>query len=187
MDFRKLSFTLMTLSFIFIMAGAVSTFVMGLQNDRNEFYKRINDIDNSFESFSTNVSAFGNIRDDLYSAVISNTHYENMFQDDVHVKNKLSNYEHLVDELTRNVNYLTTLCNDNDYFRDGVSDKCAKYKSIYEQVVNFFVSDINVYNNNILKYNEYQKALKKSYFIDFYQTDKDYVDYNNDSVYEGKG
>ena len=39
----------------------------------------------------------------------------------------------------------------------------------------------------MLKYNEYQKSLNNiSYQIEKYETKKNYIDYNNDSVYDGK-
>ena len=38
---------------------------------------------------------------------------------------------------------------------------CKNYKSIYEQVVNYYVTDIHTYNDNVEKYNAYQDTIKK--------------------------
>ena len=89
MDYRKLSFTLMTLSFVFIIAGAVSTFVMGLQEEKKAFYKKIDDTNNTFETFSTNISIFEAMRDELYNVVLVNVYYDTMYEEDKHIKNKL--------------------------------------------------------------------------------------------------
>jgi len=185
MDYRKLSFTLMTMSFVFIIAGAVSTFVMGLQEEKKAFYKKIDDTNNTFETFSTNTSIFEAMRDELYNVVLANVYYDTMYEEDKHIKNKLSNYEHLVDELTNNTNYLNKLCNYSNSSQE-IKTKCNKYKSLYEQVMNCFVSDIEAYNENVLKYNEYQKSLGDIHLIKQYKTKKNYIDYNNNLVYDGK-
>ncbi len=187
MNCRKFSFTLITISFILIVAGAVSTFVIGLQADREAFYMRVDDVNNEFEVFSTNTSAFENVRNELYDVVFANVYYDTMYEEDKNIKTKLSNYEQLVDELTKNTDYLDKLCSSSNRSFDDLKTKCSKYKNIYEQAVNYFVSDIEDYNANVLKYNEYQKSLNNiSYQIEKYETKKNYIDYNNDSVYDGK-
>ena len=184
MNYKRISLLIMTLSFILIIAGGVSSFVFGLQKDREESYNRIYEVNDQFEIFSSNTTAFEEARDELYNVVLSNVYYDTMYQEDNSVKNKLSNYEHLVDELTKNTNNLNKLC-DNMYYTDSsASSKCNNYKSIYEQVVNYFVSDIHVYNDNVDKYNEYQND--SSLNIDKYVTKKNYIDYNNDKRYDGK-
>ena len=73
------------------------------------------------------------------------------------------------------------------YYPDGViNSKCNNYKAIYEQVVNYYVTDIKNYNNNIKKYNEYQKSINSNLILNIYKTDKDYIDYNEDKIFDGK-
>ena len=177
---------MMTLSFILIISGGVSSFVLGLKKDKEEIYNRISEVNNEFEVFSTNTSVFEGFRDELYNVVLSNVYYDTMYDEDKAVKNKLSNYENLVDELTKNTKRLNKLCDDVYYPDSKVNTKCNNYKSIYEQVVNYFVSDINVYNENVVKYNEYQKNNNSDLRVDKYKTDKKYIDYNEDKEFDGK-
>ena len=183
---KKIAMIMMTFSFILIISGGVSSFVLGLKKDKQEIYNRINDVNDEFEVFSTNTSVFESFRDELYNVVLSNVYYDTMYDEDKAVKNKLSNYENLVDELTKNTKKLDNLCNDVYYPDSKVNTKCNNYKSIYEQVVNYFVSDINVYNENVVKYNEYQKNNNSDLRVDKYKTTKKYIDYNNDKEYDGK-
>ena len=141
---KKIAMIMMTFSFILIISGGVSSFVLGLKKDKQEIYNRINDVNDEFEVFSTNTSVFESFRDELYNVVLSNVYYDTMYDEDKAVKNKLSNYENLVDELTKNTKKLDNLCNDVYYPDSKVNTKCNNYKSIYEQVVNYFISDINV-------------------------------------------
>lgn len=183
---KKIAMIMMTFSFILIISGGVSSFVLGLKKDKQEIYNRINDVNDEFEVFSTNTSVFESFRDELYNVVLSNVYYDTMYDEDKAVKNKLSNYENLVDELTKNTKKLDNLCNDVYYPDSKVNTKCNNYKSIYEQVVNYFISDINVYNENVVKYNEYQKNNNSDLRVDKYKTTKKYIDYNNDKEYDGK-
>lgn len=183
---KKIAMIMMTLSFILLISGGVSSFVLGLKKDKEEIYNRISEVNNEFEVFSTNTSVFEGFRDELYNVVLSNVYYDTMYDEDKTVKNKLSNYENLVDELTRNTKRLNKLCDDVYYPDSKVNTKCNNYKSIYEQVVNYFVSDINVYNENVVKYNEYQKNNNSDLRVDKYKTDKKYIDYNKDKEFDGK-
>ena len=186
MNYRRIALTLMTFSFILIISGGVSSFVSGLRKDRNEIYSRINEVNDEFEVFSTNTSVFESTRDNLYNVVLSNVYYDTMYDEDKSVKTTLSNYENLVDELTKNTNNLDKLCDDVYYPDSTVNTKCNNYKSIYEQVMNYFVEDIKTYNENVDKYNEYQKNNNSDLRVDKYKTKKNYIDYNNDKVYDGK-
>lgn len=186
MNYRKLAVMMMTLSFVLIISGGVSSFIIGLKEDHEETYNRMYKVSDEFEVFSTNTSVFESVRDELYNVVLSNVYYDTMYQEDKDVKNKLSNYENLVDELTKNTNNLDKLCSNMYYSDKEVNSKCVNYKSIYEQVVNYFVSDIKVYNDNVAKYNKYQEENNSELKISMYKTDKKYIDYNNDKKFDGK-
>ena len=186
MNIKKIAYGLMTLSFIMIMSGGVSSFVYELRADREKTYNRINLVNDEFEVFSTNTSVFEEFRDELHGNVLDNLYIESMYQNDAVVKNKLSNYENLVDELEKNAKSLDKLCTDV-YYPDSVANsKCSNYKTIYEQVVNYFVSDINDYNKSVKKFNEYQKVIDPNLVLKKYSTKKDYIDFDNDGEFAGK-
>ena len=66
MNGKKIAHLLMTLSFVMIIAGGVSSFVLGLKEDRLETQKRIDIVNNEFEVLSTNTSIFESVRDEVY-------------------------------------------------------------------------------------------------------------------------
>lgn len=185
MKHKKLIIIIMTISFILIMAGGVSLFVLSLQADKNEVYSRITDVNNEFEEFSANTTIFEESRDELYNKILTNMYYDTMKQEDQKVKEELTKYEKLVDVLTKNTKAMDKLCTDVYYPDSKVNTKCMNYKSIYEQVINYFVSDINVYNKNIDDYNKEQNDNKDN-MLEKYETSKKYIDYNEDKVYDGK-
>ena len=115
MKLRRFAYVLMTFSFILIVSGSVSSFLLGLKADKDSTYKRMDTVSDSFETFSTNVSAFEDMRDELYNSVLSNVYYDSLYGNDGFIKNRLSNYENLVDELQKNTNKLDKLCDDVYY------------------------------------------------------------------------
>lgn len=183
---RKIANVLLVLSIVLIISGGVSTFILGLKADRTETLNRMVEVNDVFEIFSANTTAFENSRDELYNDVLSNLYYDNMYNTDGIIKVKLSNYESLVDELGKNAKTLNALCEDVYYPDGNVNNKCFNYKSIYEQVVNFFLSDIEVYNKNVKEYNDYQTANNLTFLVKEYKSKKKYIDYNEDGVFDGK-
>ncbi len=185
-DTKKLPFILMAISFVMIVSGCVSSFVFNLRSDQQKVRSRMTEVSDSFEEFSTNTSLFEEMRDELYTNVLKSVYYDSLFQDDELIKNKLSNYENMVDELGKQVKLLDKMCEDVYYPESSVNNKCNNYKTIYEQVVNYFVGDIILYNNNIKSYNNYQATNGSNLLLNEYKTTKKYIDYNNDKEYEGK-
>lgn len=186
MNIRKIAYGILCVGLVLLVSGCFSSFLISLQKDRSEVLRRMDDVGVEFETFSTNTSIFEEVRDELYNDVLGNVYYDTMFETDDTVKNKLSNYENLVDELDKNTKKLDKLCSNVYYPDSDINNKCVNYKSIYEQVINYFVTDINVYNDNVKKYNDYQKKNNSALSVKKYNTDKKFIDYNGDNVFDGK-
>ena len=58
---------------------------------------------------------------------------------------------------------------------------CSNYGKSYEKLVNLYVGDINGYNTKISEYNSYKNATISM----FNMVHLEYIDYNEDGVYEG--
>ena len=183
---KNLSFLLMGIGSFMIFTGFVSSFIIGLNTDRAVVRARMVDVNHTFEEFSTQVSIYEEQRDLLYEKNLSNFYYDKMFQEDAMVKNKLSNHEAIVDTITKKTKQLDTLCDEVYYPDSSVNSKCINYKSIYEQVNNYFVTDINYYNKNVESYNTYTSSHGGKNLLKEYQTKKKYIDYNNDKKQDGR-
>lgn len=186
MNIRKMAYGMLSLSFVLMISGGFSSFLINLKADHQEVLRRMEDVSSIFESFSTNTTIFEDYRDELYNDVLGNVYYETMYQMDTEVKEKFREYEDIVDSLEKDAKKLDKLCG-NVYYPDvDANNKCVNYKSIYEQVVNYFVTDVKTYNNNINQYNNYQNAIQSEKLIEEYQTKRNYIDYNGDNVFDGK-
>ena len=186
MNMKKLIYIFFTLGFVLLISGGFSSFLINLREDHQEVLRRMDDVSAIFEGFSTNTSIFEDYRDNLYTDVLGNVYYETMYSTDDAVKEKLDEYESIVDDLSKDTKKLDKLCGSVYYPEGEVNNMCVNYASIYEQVVNYFVTDINTYNENVQKYNEYQKAINSTLIVSKYKTKYQYIDYNGDKVFDGK-
>ena len=178
MNVRKIAYGLLALSLVLIISGGFSSFLTGLRKDKENTLNLMKVVDDEFETFSANTSVFESSREDLYADLLEGVVCEQFISNDVAIKNRLSNYENLVDELSKNAKKLDKLCVDVYYPNSSTNNKCLNYKNIYEQVNNYFVTDIYNYNKNV-------KACNGT-TIKEYKTKKKYIEYNGDKKYDGK-
>ena len=186
MNTRKLAYLFLSISLVMIVAGSFSSFLIGLREDHQRVLRRMDDVSGIFEGFSTNTTMFEDYRDELYTEVLGNVYYDTMYKTDETVKGKLNEYEAIVDGIKKDTKKLDSLCKHVYYPDSEVNKMCINYKSIYEQVVNYYVTDIHTYNDNVEKYNAYQDTIKKDLKIKKYHTVYDYIDYNGDKIFDGK-
>ena len=183
---KKLAFILLAVSLVLIISGGVTSFLVSLKEDRELTLQRMVIVNDEFEEFSTSTTSFESYRDELYNNVLGTLYYDTLGGNDANIKNILSNYEAMVDSLEKKAKSLDNLCADVYYPDSSVNSKCNNYKSIYEQVVNCFVSDIELYNKNIDLYNNYMSSNGSDSRLEYYKTVKNYIDYNNDEVFDGR-
>lgn len=169
-----------------IISGTVSSFVVSLKADREKTQARMVIVNDSFEEFNASVTAFELSRDTLYTESLGNLFYDTLVTNDAVLKEKLSNYESIVDDVIKQVKNMDSLCKDVYYPDSDVNSKCSNYKLIYEQVANYFIEDIKLYNTTIKTFNAQQAAAGTGLSLVEYQTKKKYVDYNKDRVFEGR-
>ena len=183
---KKLAFILLAISLVLVISGGVASFLVSLKEDREIMLQRMVVVNDQFDDFSTSTTSFESYRDELYNNVLGILYYDTLGGNDANIKNVLSNYEAMVDEMKKKAESLDDLCADVYYPDSSVNSKCNNYKAIYEQVVNFFVGDINLYNKNIDSYNNYMTSNGSDSRLEYYKTTKKYIDYNNDDVFDGK-
>ena len=183
---KTITYIFILIAVLMIIGGAISYLVIGLKEDKKMTNKRMNEVNLEYEDYSTMVSLFEVERDSMYEKIFNNMTYDTMYSNNKYITNKISNYESMVDEMYKNVNKLDDLCNDMYYPDSSVNSICNNYKIIYEQVNNYFVLDIDTYNKNVDKYNEYIKNVDSNLIIKKYESKKKYVDFDKDGEIIGK-
>ena len=173
-------------SIVMISSGLVTSLIVGLKEDKQLTRKRMDEVKLEYEDYSTMISLFEEKRDGLYGSVFNNLTYETMFANNKVMFNEVSNYEAMVDEIKKNTNKMDKLCMDVYYPDSNVNSICNNYRTIFEQVNNYFVIDITEFNKNIDKYNTYVIGLDPNLVIKKYETKKKMIDFDDDGVIVGK-
>lgn len=169
-----------------VITGSLGLFVLSIKKDQRATVERVTEVVTTYKKFSDEVDKFNDIRNDLYSNILDNVYIDNIDEMDANVQVSLRKYEDVVDNVSKVTNELSKLCG-NIYFTDSKArNKCEGFASVYEQIVNAFVSDVDGYNKSMDDYNNYQKELNTGVSLKHYESTKKYIDYNNDKKYEGK-
>lgn len=172
-----------------IISGFIFMFISSVKQDQKEMNSRMKKIISSYDDFSSDIEKFNETRDLIHNEFLDKVYYETLEQNDTSYKNKLYEYEKLVSTISKNSKTLRNYCKGDVYYSSSdANSKCASFKLGYEEMVNTFVEDINIYNTNIKNYNNYLDSEGKtdSLKLEEYKTNKTYIDYNKDGEYSGK-
>ena len=180
-NMKNLPHILLVMGFFMLVVGCGSSYISGLQNDHKKVNKRMHDVTDTYKEFTINVKLFNEERDILHKTTLSNTYYDVFYTNDKGIKNSISNYEAMLDEINKKVVSLDNLCADVYYVDKDINNNCKTYKEVYEKVNNIFINDVKDYNNNVYKYNQHNEKQ-----LGAYETKKKYIDYNKDNKFDGK-
>lgn len=181
---KVLIIILITLFVIFCLL--ICFFIIDLKKDKKQTREQMSKVIDSYEIFSTEIDDFNDARNQLYLDVFENTYYVTLSNNDTKFKEMFTNYEKIVDRVVNGALRLEKYCKNVYYTDSKVNTKCKEYGEVYEQVINAFVSDVKLYNENITNYNKYQAEKGGTLFLNSYVTKKKYLDYNGDKKYQGK-
>ena len=180
-NMKNLPKILLTVGFFMLVAGLGASYIAELKADHKEVNRRMVDVNDTYKSFNINIKLFEEEREILHKSTLSDTYYDVFYINDKGIKNSLSNYEAMLDEIHKKVENLDSLCEDVYFTNKSANNKCKDYKYVYEQANNIFVNDISDYNKKVETFNS--NSTNK---LQLYKTDKDYIDYNSDKKYDGK-
>lgn len=169
---------LMILGGIFLIGLVILVF--SIISDKRSEKNNIEIIESNYQEIVNEVSNYNDVRSEYVELLRG--FYLSTYQDD-HDKyiDILNRYNDVMKKIDRTVLNLEEPC--QKLYKDGDINKiCQSYGKTYEKLVNLYVSDLEKYNDNINKYNDYYDK-----DIELYEmVHKEYIDYNNDLVYEGK-
>ena len=188
-DKKKIVKILVLIGITCILWGLITMFISSVKKDQKEMNSRMDTITKSYTEFEKNIADFNSLRDFFHTEVLDKVYYETIAATDAEVKVKIKSYEESVSTISLSTkDNLRKYCIDDIYYSSSdVNNKCAAFKQGYEEMVNSFVDDVNQYNSNIDKYNEWIKGQGNTTgVLEQYKTKKKYIDYNNDGEYSGR-
>ncbi|MBQ9854413.1 MAG: hypothetical protein IJO57_05225 [Bacilli bacterium] len=160
-----------------LLVGGVSFFVINLKKEQKELASNMKQIKDSYELLNGNVSSYNSIRSEI-SVKLANFFYDSYKNNKSSYDDIFIRYNTTISEIDKNIANIDKYC-DVLYKDSNVNKICGSYKSLYEKLVNIYVSDLNNYNEKISGYNEY----KKDDIPLFTMIHSDYIDYDKDGKF----
>ncbi len=173
-----------------IIWGFITLFISSVKKDQREMNARMDVIIKDYTKFNSNLEKYSLKRDEIHQNFLDTIYYETLGNNDTQYKNKLYEYEKIVTDISKSTKKLREYCKEGIYYsKSDVNSKCNSFKQGYEEMINTFVEDINLYNSNLNQYNDWldNEGKTDSVKLDNYKTSKKYIDYNKDGKYAGKG
>ena len=189
MSNKKHILILVLLGILSIVIGLTLMFITNIKEDQQQLNNNISKINKDYAGFKKDIEEVNKTRDELHKNILDTVYYESFESSENEYKKALYNYEKTVTDISKNYANLKGYCEVGIYYSSSdANSKCNVFNLGYEQLINTFVDDINMYNNNVKKYNnwldEQQNTTSKK--LEGYKTKKTYIDYNKDGEYSGK-
>lgn len=168
---------------VLILSG-VGVFIISDQNEKNMKDKENSEkIVASFGAFSESATVFSNKRLEVYDTIFQDVILEDYASNKESYDDLFNTYMETLQNMDEAGKDLKELCPNHTYKDSDVVSKCSSYMTAYETSVNYFIKDVNLYNDQIELYNKTASEPIALYQSDIYS---DYIDFNGDGAYLGK-
>lgn len=158
-----------------------------LKEDRAVTQEKMDKILEAYPTFNQMVNDFSNLRNQFYS--YKEDLYLETLRDNAEAWNTfMSNYADGIQKVEDSAQVLKENC-DLEYGDVKVSTKCTNFKVNYEAAMNYYISDVKLYNQMVSEYEKYNTEGGGKYPVvnkAEYKIYEDYIDYDKDGEYFGK-
>lgn len=176
---------------IFIILALISSFlyfyISSFKVDRAETLVLMKEVNEDYPKFSKNMTEFVNKRNAFYKQK------EEIYLEDIGKNTNtwitfMSDYAKIINVIEDNSKRLKTNCK-NDFGDITAKTQCNQFRVNYEAAMNYYITDVKVYNNIVKEYNVWLTNNNSSYkkleevSLTLY---KDYIDVDGDGEYFGK-
>ena len=162
-------------------------FIKSFTEDRKETLAIMEEIKLKYNDFSPLVENFSESRAKFYTAKEDLFFLESINGNREAINTLMTEYNELVMNVHNSSTYLQENCN-RKYASSSVNNTCNLFKQGYEAVMNYYMTDIEVYNTLAKEYNNWltennltETPLQEQQFT-LYQK---YIDYDKDGSYLG--
>lgn len=182
---KKVKIIIIVCLVIGVLVAGIGIFCYNVSKDRKETTRVMNLILSDYDKFEDSVLNFNDKRDVVYETIFVEAYYDTIKEKYNEWNTLFKDYEKEVDKVLSYKN-LDKYCKGKFYSKGEVNTKCSSFVTLYEDVINSFVSDKDSYNKMLNEYNDYIKENNGTEVLDVYNTSKKYIDYNQDDEFSGK-
>ena len=165
-------------------SGFISFFVQSFAKDINDTKENMEIIEDKYNTFKDLLQSFNGDREIVFNDVFNNMFIENLESNYDGWVIKLQDYEMTANKIFAYKEFLIDNCNSIIYNDSDIQSKCDSMLISYETANNYFVKDINKWNEFVNSYNtQLEDELYKRNLFDL---NRDFIDFNDDGEYLGK-
>lgn len=169
---------------LLIGSGFISSFVQSFAKEVSDTKNDMKVIKEKYDNFKDLLQSFNGDREIVYNDLFNNMFIENIDNNYDSWVIKLQDYEVTANKIFDYKEFLQASCSNIIYNDSGVQSKCDSMLISYETANNYFVKDINKWNDFVNSYNtQLEDELYKRSLFDL---KRDYIDFNDDGEYLGK-
>lgn len=184
---KTIAIIISTVSILLILVSILTYhFVQNMREDKKQTLAIMEQIKEKYNEFSKMVESFTHKRADFYEMKENAMYLESMQENRADIEKFMSEYELVVLEIHNKNTYLQDNC-QRRYSDHRVNNTCELFKQGYEAVMNYYITDLKVYNTIIESYNAWVTENGEEGFLNkiTFSLYNDYIDYDNDGSYLG--
>lgn len=183
------------ISIIFIVLGCASlttgvVFRIIEQNNQNKALASLKaSIVEDYETFKVKIETFSTERTSVYEGLNQITYLTELPKNYENLVNEYTKYENTVKDIEESSKDLKENCFKQEYNETEITNKVSAFTINYEQAVNYYIQDVEKFNEKIRSYNDWVQntQVTNTYktLEEFKSSYTKYVDINGDGIYNG--
>lgn len=185
---RKLSLIIAIIGLVSLIAGT-GLLIKSLSNSRDEYESLKASIVTDYEDFKVKIESFSEERTNIYEGLNNITYLTDLVTNYDSLIAEYDKYASTLKEIEESSSDLKVNCYKKDFVETEIINKVSAFTINYEQAVNYYIQDVEKFNEKIRSYNEWvtTNQLEATYkLLDEYENSyKEYVDVNGDGIYNG--
>lgn len=182
---------LIVILIVILIIGGIFTFAWiwfdGLKDDSAFTKVKMDEVLEAYPKFNKEVDNFSALRNQLYE--YKDGLYLETFRDNADAWNNFMNdYKNEIMKVENEAEILKKNC-ELEYGDVNVRSKCTRFKVDYEAAQNYYISDVNMYNEMVKDYEKYNAENGNKFKVinrASYGKYDDYIDYDEDGKFFGK-
>jgi len=184
---KKFSVIVSIIGSICLVTGS-GLLIVNQANQEKEFANIKNSIVNDYENFKVKIESFSEERTNIYENLNKISYLTELPANYDNLISEYSKYEQTLNEIENASKDLKINCFEYKFVETDINNKVSAFTINYEQAVNYYIQDVEKFNEKVRSYNEWiqNTQLTSGKVLEEYQSSyKDYVDVNGDGIYNG--
>ncbi len=177
---------LIIICFLSLLGFYLNHYIENIKKDRRETLVLMNEIKEKYTEFSPSIDSFKDKRAEFYNLKENEFYFENIYSNPAIVTGFIDEYESIILNIDGNSKFLKDNCFTR-YADYTVNNKCNLFKQEYEAVINYYLTDLNIYNTIIDLYNNWliENSLEGALENKKFELYSEYIDYDHDGSFLG--